>query len=47
MELDESIQKMITKDLVQKMITSMGGQSIRYDKNFDFYSDIEKLIDKE
>ena len=36
MELDESIRQMITKDLVQKMITSMGGQSIRDDKNFDF-----------
>lgn len=32
----QSIQQMITKDLVQKMITSMGGQSIRDDKDFDF-----------
>lgn len=29
MELDNSIRQMITKDLVQKMITSMGGQSKR------------------
>ncbi|WP_270360677.1 hypothetical protein [Limosilactobacillus mucosae] len=42
MELDESIKKMITKDLVQKMITSMGGQSIRDDKNFDFQTAIKQ-----
>lgn len=32
----QSLKQMITKDLVQKIITSMGGQSIRDDKNIDF-----------
>ena len=35
MELDNSIQQMITKDLVQKMITSMGGQSKSSISNID------------
>ncbi|WP_395538419.1 hypothetical protein [Lactiplantibacillus pentosus] len=35
MKLDNSIQQMITKDLVQKMITSMGGQSKSSISNID------------
>ncbi|GIC73251.1 hypothetical protein HCZ22_09445 [Limosilactobacillus fermentum] len=35
MELDNSIHQMITKDLVQKMITSMGGQSKSSISNID------------
>lgn len=35
MELDNSIQQMITKDLVQKMITSVGGQSKSSISNID------------
>ncbi|QAS25495.1 hypothetical protein EQK05_14765 (plasmid) [Lactiplantibacillus plantarum] len=35
MELDNSIQQMITKDLVQKMITSMGGQPKSSISNID------------